>query len=183
MKKNGFTLIEILIVIAILGILSAMLLGNVFTSQRKARDLQRKSDIRQIGQALELYYQDFGNYPLVDLNGQILGCGDSGVGACEWGESSLMQTTADGQEIIYMALVPADPRAGSYFYDTDADGSYYQLYTRLENEEDKDLMKIDGDNAFYTDTDCGSSLLCNYGLSSTNISPQADHGLTALTPE
>lgn len=47
-KQQGFTLIEFLVVIAIIGILSGIALTSLSTARKKARDAQRLSDIRQI---------------------------------------------------------------------------------------------------------------------------------------
>jgi len=56
MKKNlGFTLIELLVAIAIIGILATLLLSNVNVARGRARDAQRKNDLREIQNALELY--------------------------------------------------------------------------------------------------------------------------------
>jgi type II secretion system protein G len=67
-KRNhkGFTLIELLIVIAIIGILATMVLGSLNAARIKARDAQRVSDLRQIRNALLLYYDDHGSYPNAD---------------------------------------------------------------------------------------------------------------------
>ncbi|PIV10858.1 hypothetical protein COS50_03355 [Candidatus Roizmanbacteria bacterium CG03_land_8_20_14_0_80_35_26] len=56
--KKGFTLIELLVVIAIIGMLSALLLPNFMGARERARDAQRKSDLKQIQKALEMYKQD-----------------------------------------------------------------------------------------------------------------------------
>lgn len=53
--KKGFTLIELLVVIAILGGLGALLVPNFMEARLRARDAQRKNDIKQIQKALELY--------------------------------------------------------------------------------------------------------------------------------
>lgn len=65
MKNNkGFTLIELLVVIAIIGVLSSVVLVSINNSRSKARDAQRLSDVRQIRNALELYYYANNNtYP------------------------------------------------------------------------------------------------------------------------
>jgi prepilin-type N-terminal cleavage/methylation domain-containing protein len=62
-NKKGFTLIELLVVVAIIGLLASVVLGAVNSGRTKARDAQRKSDIRQIVIALELYYDTYGVYP------------------------------------------------------------------------------------------------------------------------
>jgi len=61
--KKGFTLIEMLIVIAIIGILASMVIVSLGPSQAKARDAKRMSDLRQIQNMLEIYYTANGGYP------------------------------------------------------------------------------------------------------------------------
>ncbi len=61
--KRGFTLIEILVVIAIIGILSSVVLASLATSRAKARDARRIADLEEVKKALELYYDSNGAYP------------------------------------------------------------------------------------------------------------------------
>lgn len=61
--KKGFTLLELLVVIAIIAILASVGLGSYTRSQRKARDARRRSDLKQIQNALEQYYSINGSYP------------------------------------------------------------------------------------------------------------------------
>jgi len=63
MKNKGFTLVEMLIVVAIIGILSSMVIVGLGSARAKARDSRRISDIRQIQNALEIYYSENRNYP------------------------------------------------------------------------------------------------------------------------
>lgn len=62
-KQKGFTLIEVLIVISIIGILSSLTLLGLGTFRASGRDVRRVTDLRQITNALELYYAKVGNYP------------------------------------------------------------------------------------------------------------------------
>lgn len=62
-KNKGFTIIELIVVIAIVGVLGAIVSVNVNNYLKKARDARRKADISQIRTALELYYADNGKYP------------------------------------------------------------------------------------------------------------------------
>ena len=62
-KLKGFTLIEILVVLMILGLLTAVIAINVLPSQERAREDKAKADIRLLEQALELYRLDMISYP------------------------------------------------------------------------------------------------------------------------
>jgi len=62
--KPGFTLLELLIVIAIIGILTAMGTVSYSTAQKRARDSKRQSDLKAIQNAFEQYYsKNNGSYP------------------------------------------------------------------------------------------------------------------------
>jgi general secretion pathway protein G len=67
MKKNktGFTLIELLVVIAIIGLLSTLSILALNQARARARDAKRVADVKQIQTALEMYYNDVGDYPTV----------------------------------------------------------------------------------------------------------------------
>jgi len=57
-QRHGFTLVEILIVVAIIGILTGLITVNLSAARERARDVQRKGDLKQIQMALELYKND-----------------------------------------------------------------------------------------------------------------------------
>src|SRR3989344_8609229 len=89
----GFTLIELLIVVAIISILSTLLMVNFIAVRQRGRDAERKSGLRQIQSALELYRADEDTYPLPSNNT---------VGSCIGNPSDCTGT-------VYMKKVPADP--------------------------------------------------------------------------
>ncbi len=62
-SKKAFTLVEMLIVVTIIGILSAALIPRLQGAQAGARDAARQSDLRQISSATQMYYNDRGHFP------------------------------------------------------------------------------------------------------------------------
>lgn len=61
--QAGFTLIEIMVVVIIIGLLSAMIAPAIFKNQTKAFQYKAQSDISQIGSQLDLYRLDIFTYP------------------------------------------------------------------------------------------------------------------------
>jgi prepilin-type N-terminal cleavage/methylation domain-containing protein len=73
---KGFTLIELLVVIAIIGLLSGLSVVSVNYARGRALATKRLADMRQIQQALEMYFNNYGSYPLSDTDG----CGGWDIG-------------------------------------------------------------------------------------------------------
>lgn len=61
-NKKGFTLIELLVVVAIIGVLASVVLASLNSARAKGKDAARIQSIRQIRNAMELYYFDNGLY-------------------------------------------------------------------------------------------------------------------------
>src|SRR5690606_7466083 len=68
---NAFTLIELLIVVAIIAILAAIAVPNFLEAQMRAKVTRVKADKRTIATALESYYVDNNAYPILDLYRQF----------------------------------------------------------------------------------------------------------------
>lgn len=142
--KKAFTLVELLVVMAIIGVLAAMAVGSFRTAQLRGRDTQRKSDLKQIAHSLELFYADYGKYPNAD-NGRIVGCPYSTgpvikPNYCSWGSGNFTDS-----KTVYFRVLPNDPSTNSdYFYElVGTNNQKYRIFANLENTEDQDC--VDGD--------------------------------------
>jgi prepilin-type N-terminal cleavage/methylation domain-containing protein len=170
--RSGFTLVELLVVISIIGILASIGLVAFRSAQSRSRDAERKSDLKELTSALELFYSDYGKYPSSG-NGQILACGYNavtGVGTpCTWGESEFRDITGAGNtKTIYFKVLPKDKTAGhTYYYRTVSVNSVadsgFQIYAYLENKEDASIIS--------TNVSCGANTNCNFAVTSTNTTP------------
>lgn len=70
-NSRGFTLIEILVVVAIVGILASVVLVSLNTTRVNARDTARVATIKEVQKALELYFSDTGYYPVQAIPANI----------------------------------------------------------------------------------------------------------------
>ena len=64
-KQKGFTLLELLVVIGIIGLLASILVINLTSARRRARDTKRVADVRNLQTANEDYYGKNGKYPSI----------------------------------------------------------------------------------------------------------------------
>ena len=68
-KQSGFTIVELLIVIVVIGILAGLVVTTFSGVQKSARDKERQTDVKAIHGQLEAYYATNGRYPtLANLN-------------------------------------------------------------------------------------------------------------------
>ncbi|HEX4104213.1 MAG TPA: prepilin-type N-terminal cleavage/methylation domain-containing protein [Candidatus Paceibacterota bacterium] len=125
--RQGFTLIEILIVVAIIAILASVVLVGLGPTQQAGRDSRRLSDLREVQNGLELYYNKCGYYP-----GGAVAASCAGVAHTADATWAAMTTALEGSA-IGVPTVPNDPTSGkTYFYGTDAGGDSYVIAATLE---------------------------------------------------
>jgi general secretion pathway protein G len=111
--QDGFTLIELMVVILIIGLLATIVVQNLRSATDKAKRVKAQADIAQIKSGLDRYYLDNGSYPSSDqgLNGLVSAPGSGNVPR-DWGGP-------------YLEKIPPDPWGNSYYYQSD--GNSYVL--------------------------------------------------------
>lgn len=125
--RKGFTLVELMIVIAIIGILAAVLYPSLMGYLERTRDTNRQQAMNQVGTALGTYFADMNAYPkqgnakcLDDIKGVIEGT---------------------GKAVQYLKAIPKDPKAASnkigncasgYAYFNLKDTSAYMVGAKME---------------------------------------------------
>jgi type II secretion system protein G len=113
---RGFTLIELMIVIVILGILMGTILPRITGAQSRARDTARTADLNSISQAMELYYDDFGTYPGTVGDAVCLKSGE-----ISFTFENIFKTYFKGE------TVPTDPNSSTPNLFVNCDGGYVYL--------------------------------------------------------
>lgn len=145
--KAGFTLIEVLVVIAIISVILALSVPNYLGARERARDAKRKEEMYQLKTALRVYYNDFNVYPAAYTNmgagrlNYIAGCGDAGTGQCPC-SSSVDFASGTTCDTIYMKKFPGELGStsnGMYYYLGAAGDDDFCLKKALENKSDPDI--------------------------------------------
>ena len=101
----GFTLIEIMVVVFILGLLVTMVAPKIIGRTDEARRTKAGADLRAVQQALHLYKLDNGVYPTTDQGlSALVNQPDSGIVPVRWNPEG------------YLEKLPVDPWGHSYLY-------------------------------------------------------------------
>ncbi|MBL8226175.1 MAG: type II secretion system major pseudopilin GspG [Chromatiales bacterium] len=114
-RMQGFTLIEIMVVVVILGILAALIAPNVINRIDDAQSAKVRQDIRAIESALKLYRLDNFRYPTSDQGLQALVTPPSG--------------SRKGSAGSYLDRMPKDPWDRPYVYENPGKQGEFDIYT------------------------------------------------------
>lgn len=148
--QSGFTLVELLVVIAIIGVLTAIGLANYVGVRERATDSKKKLELKQMKNALRLYYNDYGTYPssggganLLPACGALDGTLNRPISACV-GASQVCNgqfatvgsvTNCDN---VYMKRLPASTDY-AWTYTQRSSGDDFVITTTLSNQGDPDI--------------------------------------------
>lgn len=121
LKDKAFTLLELLVVIGIIAIIVSLGFASYSTTQKKVRDAKRKSDLKEIQNALEQYYAVCGSEYPDEVSSTY--CPDGAI------DTSIV---CNSPSLIIMDNVPTDPKTGnSYCYDLGPNRDTYILSTEV----------------------------------------------------
>ena len=145
-KNKGFTLIEMLVVIAVIGLLAALILVGLSSFRTRGRDTRRIADVKEVQNGLELYYMKNGSYPTV-------GEGDA---AAHWGRLRDALTGAG----LGINDIPQDPTFPTRSYDYGSDGQHYVIGVTIEDpNSNSSLLGSDIDGTQYN-VNCDDPVYC-----------------------
>ena len=118
-NQDGFTLIEIMVVILILGLLATIVVQSLRGATDKAKRVKAQADISEIKTGLDRYYLDVGSYPTTE----------QGLGALV----SAPQVASNGgpnnyEAGGYLQSIPKDPWGNNYAYQSDGNSYILKSY-------------------------------------------------------
>lgn len=143
-QSHGFTLIEVLVVVAIVAILVIIAIGALRGNRSKADDASVKAELVRLKTAFEDYYGDHNCYPPAEFFDEPSDCGSNNL-------------------TPYLNNLPCNPQTNEpYVVETDATGcSWFKIYADLKSSStDPQALALCDDTG---------STLGNYGISSDNV--------------
>ncbi|MCK5027795.1 MAG: prepilin-type N-terminal cleavage/methylation domain-containing protein [Candidatus Pacebacteria bacterium] len=151
-NKTGFSLVELMFVVAIISLLTSVVLVSLSSARVKSRDAARRSDLYNIEKALGLYYDKYNTY-------KVAGTGDAGSGS-GWlsyeGGTYVKAVTRGLQEEGFLTMVLADDpiQSPGYMIFLCANDKEYAISATLENSTSDDISFIqttcNGSDAYST---------------------------------
>ena len=117
-RRKGFTLVEILVVVVILGLLATLVVPRVIGRGEEAKRTAALVQVREIEQALDLFKLDNGFYPTTEQGLQAL-----------IEKPGISPEPRRYRESGYMKKIPQDPWGGEYIYRSPGDHDEYDLFS------------------------------------------------------
>ena len=117
-NEDGFTLVEVMVVMVIIGLMTAFVVVNVAPNLSDAKLKKAKGDIRTLEQAAELYHLDMLDYPEEE----------DGLQALRTAPSSLADQSRYRQG-GYIKILPKDPWERDYIYRYPGEHGVYDIFS------------------------------------------------------
>ncbi len=152
--KGGFTLVELLVVIAIIAILAAVvvLIINPLELTRRGRDAARLSDLSNLQNAINVAVQESTGSGAVAVLCKTAGAypcsGSSNTGTRVSDGTGWVKTDLSSQKSVSVATLPIDPvNSTTYHYTYCANNDTFEIDTVLESDQQKDKMTEGGNES------------------------------------
>ena len=126
-KPTGFTVVEMIVVVVIIGVLASITLVSYTSIQQKARDNTRTSDIAAVQKALEKYRADNGVYPRAVVSAGVFGNDNQGYAL------TTLETVLTPK---YILTLPTAPSGTAYSYVRGTGGGAYGIRIDYETRTD-----------------------------------------------
>jgi general secretion pathway protein G len=133
-KSRGFTLVEVMVVVVILGILAAIIVPKIMSRPEQARTVKAKQDILAIQSALDLYKLDNGFYPTTDQGLQALIT-----------KPTSNPTPHNWKSDGYLQQLPVDPWGENYQYTNEGDKLHIFSYGPKGKDGSSEINNTDSD--------------------------------------
>lgn len=140
LNRHGFSLIELLVSIAVIATIISLALPNFLGARIRARDARRKGELQQFKTALQLYYSDYAAYPADSggpMYGVVKGCGAAGATSCPCSGTVDFAAGGSGCDTVYMSKLPSEFGTSMYYWQKNS-GADFCLKVALENNSDGD---------------------------------------------
>jgi len=148
-NKQGFSIIELLVVLAIIGLLGTLAAVAVNSARERSRDYKRLNDVNEVQIALEQFFNENNTYPA----GVGLPLGDAAQSTCLSDEG--FAASCAGESLVFMSIVPqlydkglkdlsqcGTPVRTAYCYNMLEDGVSYAITVEFEREiPERGIMK------------------------------------------
>ncbi|NCN52476.1 prepilin-type N-terminal cleavage/methylation domain-containing protein [Candidatus Parcubacteria bacterium] len=160
LRPRGFTLVELLVVLAVIAVLSGVVMASVIQARQSAQDKQRVASLEQLSLSLEVYKQAYGSYPFSCNGTGVMGGHGSNFGTC---------TSNYIQGMTSIITLPVDPNTTADGYRYISNGTSYRLesYNALQS---KTLSPTDDYHACAAS--CSSGVCATSGGQYTNAKTQ-----------
>ncbi|MDD3067126.1 MAG: prepilin-type N-terminal cleavage/methylation domain-containing protein [Candidatus Gracilibacteria bacterium] len=172
-NRKGFTLIELIVVIVVIGIMSATMLPKIMGAPSRARDSGRIHDLSNLAVALQQYYTDKGAYPLVAGCLNPAGAVTTAAGLLKTGEYFDASTFPKDPITANVLTVNSVSCTGQYYYKPlTRNGITAQAFALFADVENDGMANMTVNTCMTSVTSIEGATVCQ-GSAGTNVDEAA----------